>query len=453
MPNQIIRFRLKTLLRRLSVFLILILLFYTFIPLLQQCASYLHSVAPSVWSESEPPVSLFMTRNQCRAAFPEYDRELVEAVEKGAFRMARREEADMFGPNYGRIKDGKLYMISVIKDVSEMMLQERTASFHQIHRALLTSSEPLPDIVFALNILDNPLPGTWSYSRPVLPPGNLDQGNPIFPMPHFSYYSWPKPYIGPLSKALSHIATIEESTPWAQKIDKAVWRGTAWFTPAGRPEGRRRMLEVAREKGKSGKEKGEMKPWADIESTKKGNELRIEDFCRYRYVVYAEGVTYSGRLPYHQACASVLISPPMTYLQHTTHLIRPLFSWSLPLSASSGAQDLPSKQTPNPDVKSNITFPVSYPPSQANAIFVSANWDDLEATVQYLQSHPEIGETIARNQREVFVGSGYLSDAAEACYWRELIRAWSNAVVVDEEEWEEGMLWEDYVLTGKVKWD
>ncbi|RFU28056.1 hypothetical protein B7463_g8281, partial [Scytalidium lignicola] len=346
------------------------------------------------------------------------------------------------------------------RDVSESTLQDRTASFHQIHRALLTSPEPLPDTVFALNILDNPLPGTWSYSRPVSSSLEFDvdspgQDNPIFPMPHFSYFSWPKRYIGSLSSALSRIATIEESTPWTEKIDKAVWRGTTWFTPAGRPEGRRRLLEVVRERDGAGKVKGNMKSWADIMALEsgKGNELRIEHFCRYRYVIYAEGVTYSGRLPYHQACASVLLSPPITYLQHTTHLIRPLFSWSLPLSSSSSVQNPPSKPVPNPDVKTNTSFPISYPPSQANAIFVSSNWDDLEATVQYLQSHPDIGERIARNQRETFVGRGYLSDAAEVCYWRELIRAWSSFAVVDEEEWEEGMLWEDYILTGKVQWD
>lgn len=73
--------------------------------------------------------------------------------------------------------------------------------------------------------------------------------------------------------------------------------------------------------------------------------------------------------------------------------------------------------------------------------------------MQYLQAHPAIGETIARNQREMFVEKGYLSDAAEACYWRELIHAWNNFVEIDEEEWEEGMLWEDYILTGKLRWD
>ncbi len=49
----------------------------------------------------------------------------------------------------------------------------------------------------------------------------------------------------------------------------------------------------------------------------------MEDFCRYKYVIHTEGVTYSGRLQFLQMCASVLLTPPMAWRQHTTHLVRP----------------------------------------------------------------------------------------------------------------------------------
>lgn len=165
-------------------------------------------------------------------------------------------------------------------------LEDRTASFHQIHRAILTSPEPIPDTIFALNVLDYPQARTWSYSRPV---SDREGRGPTFPMPHFSYFSWPKKNIGSLSGIISRITAVEESMSWSEKIDKAVWRGTAWLSPAGRPEERRKLVQIAREKG-VGKEKGQMKPWADIESLDggKGNELKIEDFCRYRYVLYTE---------------------------------------------------------------------------------------------------------------------------------------------------------------------
>jgi len=42
---------------------------------------------------------------------------------------------------------------------------------------------------------------------------------------------------------------------------------------------------------------------------------------------------------------------------------------------------------------------------------------------------------------------GYLSEAAEACYWRRLIRGWSEQVRINEVEWEEGTRWETYSLT------
>jgi hypothetical protein len=60
--------------------------------------------------------------------------------------------------------------------------------------------------------------------------------------------------------------------------------------------------------------------------------------------------------------------------------------------------------------------------------------------------------------------AGYLSPAAEACYWRSLIRGWSSVAKTDSNEkwgnWEddgpengEGMRWETFSLTAKTKWD
>jgi len=52
------------------------------------------------------------------------------------------------------------------------------------------------------------------------------------------------------------------------------------------------------------------------------------------------------------------------------------------------------------------------------------------------------------------VGGGYLSEAAEACYWRSLIRAWATmARVLDINEWGDGMRWETFVLLGRTTFD
>lgn len=92
-------------------------------------------------------------------------------------------------------------------------------------------------------------------------------------------------------------------------------------------------------------------------------------------------------------------------------------------------------------------------------VFVAPDFSDLEATVMWLEAHPAVAARIARNQRELFVRGGYFSPAAESCYWRRLLRGWSEVVMLggrysDEEggdggvgtEWDEGTPWEVWVV-------
>jgi hypothetical protein len=60
----------------------------------------------------------------------------------------------------------------------------------------------------------------------------------------------------------------------------------------------------------------------------------------------------------------------------------------------------------------------------------------------WLRENPKIAKGIAQRQRELMVGSGYLSEAAETCYWRSLIRVWSRTVRTDEADgWGMGVRW------------
>jgi hypothetical protein len=108
----------------------------------------------------------------------------------------------------------------------------------------------------------------------------------------------------------------------------------------------------------------------------------------------------------------------------------------------------------------NPRWPKSYPPSQANIIFISPDWSDLESTITWLRNNPVIAEGIADRQREV-VRKGYLSEASEVCYWRSLVRGWSGVAEIDEEKWGDwedesrdvrGVRWEEFSLTQKA-WD
>ena len=103
-------------------------------------------------------------------------------------------------------------------------------------------------------------------------------------MPHFSFWSWPLPFIGTMDEALARIEQVEKQQPWENKIGKAIWRGTHWFNSVGNIDLRPKLLSTT-----AGKE------WADVESLEWGinaenarNAIGIEDFCRYKYVIYTE---------------------------------------------------------------------------------------------------------------------------------------------------------------------
>jgi hypothetical protein len=334
--------------------------------------------------------------------------------------------------------------------------QSRTASLHQLHRALLTSPTPLPDTIFTLNFQDQPFGTAWAYSRHADPEfrSKKDTNARTFLMPHFSFWAWNLPFIGSMSRAAQAIADLEAEylTPqgkknWHAKIPKAVWRGTTWFNSVHSPRLRQNLVQAARGK-----------PWADVEplewksnggggsgSNNASNALPIEEFCRYKYVVHTEGIAYSGRFQFLQMCASVVLTPPIQWMQHVTHLARPLFSSDLGLAKKGGKGWTPTD-------KVRRAWPVGYKPEEANIVFVAPDWSDLGETVEWLEEHPEVAEGIARRQRDLFVGGGYFSPAAETCYWRAMVRGWAKMARTEGQRWEEteGITFEAFSLTNTV---
>lgn len=391
--------------------------------------------------------NLSLTSSQCAAAFPGLTWAIDDVVSQGPFTLNPKT-----APVLGEIKSGQLHILKAQrkKELSIEMLNSRTAALHQIHRAMLTAppSEPIPDTAFALNFQDQPYGTAWAYSRQADPdsrPGSAD-GNPnarTFLMPHFSFWAWKLPFIGSMSRAAAAIREIEtEAHPtFASKIPRAVWRGTTWFSSIHNPRLRANLLAATKDK-----------PWADVEALAwdgtrdargertASNSLPVEDFCRYKYVLHTEGVTYSGRFQFLQMCASVVLTPPIGWMQHATHLVRPLFSNTLP--GMEGAWQ--------PSAGAQRAWPVSYAPDEANIVFVKPDWSDLEDVIMWLEKHPGAAEGIARRQRELFADGGYFSPAAEACYWRALIKGWSEVVKIDEgglDEIGEGQTFEAFVLT------
>ncbi|KAH6617307.1 glycosyl transferase family 90-domain-containing protein [Chaetomium tenue] len=396
--------------------------------------------------------NLSLDEGQCNAYFPGLTKEIDEVVAEGPFPV--KQTGDM-GPLQGRIKDGQIHIIHAQRksDLSQEMLNSRTASLHQLHRALLTSPTPLPDTIFTLNFQDQPFGTAWAYSRHADPQfvSNKDGHARTFLMPHFSFWAWNLPFIGSMGRAAEAIAELEAGyagAAWHGKIAKAVWRGTMWFNSVHSPRMRQNLVKEARGK-----------PWADVEPLEwtsngggKGaaktasNALPIEGFCRYKYIVHTEGIAYSGRFQFLQMCASVVLTPPIQWMQHVTHLARPLFSSDLDLKRGNGGKSW----TPTEKVKR--AWPVGYKPEEANIVFVAPDWSDLGETVAWLEEHPGIAEGIARRQRDMFVGGGYFSPAAETCYWRAMVRGWAKMARTEGQGWEdtEGITFEAFSLTNTV---
>ncbi len=72
-----------------------------------------------------------------------------------------------------------------------------------------------------------------------------------------------------------------------------------------------------------------------------------------------------------QMCASVTITPPIQWLQHTTHLVRPVFANDL-----WGERDDVLRNEVRE--RARRAWPVAYPPDEANIVFVAPDWSDLE---------------------------------------------------------------------------
>lgn len=93
-------------------------------------------------------------------------------------------------------------------------------------------------------------------------------------MPDYSFFSWPEPHIGAPHEVVEKIAAVERDVAWKDKKDAAVWRGTKHWN-----EGLRgKLLETAKDR-----------PWSDAQELDWGkNSLKIEEFCKYKFLIYTE---------------------------------------------------------------------------------------------------------------------------------------------------------------------
>jgi len=281
--------------------------------------------------------------------------------------------------------------------VDNVNRQKAIATLSAIYRAVLAapSTADIPNIEFVFSVEDlpaQPAKPIWSLTRRV-------QDHNLWLIPDFGFWSWDMPALGTLDEVAQEAVQREAVESWDQKIEKLVWRGKITFAP----KLRRALLDAA--KGKPWSDVGQLK-WTDPNF--KEQFLGPVDQCNYMFIAHAEGIippttirilhtnnppsgrSYSGSLKYRQLCRSVIVSHKLQWIQHHHYLFR-----------SNG--------------------------SNQNFVEVERDFSDLASAMEDLLDHPEKAKRIADNSVQVF-RERYLTQAAEACYWRKLMKRWRDVV-------------------------
>jgi Glycosyl transferase family 90 len=266
------------------------------------------------------------------------------------------------------------------------------STLHSLHRALVATpdSESLPSIEFHfsaddfvwddLKLAGGPI---WAYSKrdtADIDINDSDDSN-IWLMPDFGYWAWPEVDIAPYRETRRRIAAVDsEYENFQAKKKQLLWRGS--LNTAS--ELRNGLVDATKNKYWASVR---VVDWADSKSVTE-NVLPIEDHCRYMFLAHTEGRSFSGRGKYLLNCHSVFITHPLIWREaHHAALI------------SSG-----------PD---------------ANYVQVARDFSNLETKIEYLLDNPQVAERIANNSVETF-RDRYLTPAAEACYWRYLVRKYAE---------------------------
>ncbi|KAJ8069064.1 hypothetical protein OCU04_002735 [Sclerotinia nivalis] len=361
------------------------------------------------WNYTRDYRNLFLTQKQCDVAFPGLFEEVERPVRLRRNKKVLRKELDDTPALNGFIRamifDQQLYII----DTYGKIYSRGLATLHALHRAMLTSPEPLPNIEFTMNV-DDKMEGhpQWLYARQA-------HQSETWLMPEYGFWSWPETKIGSYGEMQMKALLTEASWPWDRKIDKLLWRGATMNL-----EVRKKFVEVTQ-----GKEWADVKTldWHD-EGSMKNNLKSMDEHCQYKFLAHTEGNSYSARLKYLRNCRSVIVAHQLEWMEFFHPLMR---------------KDGPEQ----------------------NYIEVDREFKGLEEKMEELLARKDQLEEIAERSVKVF-RERYLTPAAETCYWRRLIAGWKevmgfeveffNVTASGEKKWR-GVPVESFLLERRLEWD
>ncbi|MCJ1472944.1 hypothetical protein MMC13_001593 [Lambiella insularis] len=367
--------------------------------------------ASKAWDYQRDGKRLVMGQGQCESAFPGLFQEVDRMVGKRQRDKITSEELDRVDRRNGYFRvmlyEQELYVIA-----TEGCIYSRCfAVLQAIHRAVVSSPEPLPNIEFIISTDDKlPPEPIWSFARE-----KTDEKTWL--MPDFGFWSWPETKVGSYSEVQRKAIAMEDTSnnptgkawSWKDKHDQLFWRGALMGL-----EIREQFINITAEK-----------PWADVKALdwhKKETIKSMDEHCQYKYLAQTEGNSYSGRLKYLLNCRSVIVAHEMSWIQHFTPLM--VSAWH-----------------------------------EQNFVEVKHNFEDLEERIEDLQKDDKLAEKIANNSVKTF-RERYLTPAANVCYWRYLIKGYAS-VSFAPSRWTNtggnftlrGLPVEDYLLERRLDWD
>ncbi|QDS76196.1 hypothetical protein FKW77_008238 [Venturia effusa] len=347
--------------------------------------------------------NLGLMDEQCDIAFPKLYTELDRArdhigkssVNQEQVQIWRADEPFPHGQAHVLIHNGQMYIIDYKEGACERA--RAIAGLSNLYRAIIAHPDPttIPDVEFIMDIEDTPTQGVpddriiWAWNRPI------NESN-TWLMPDFDGWAFPEADLGSYVSFRQRLQFYEK--PFDEKDARAVWRG-AMNNPV-----REALMEASSDK-----------EWADIQTMDRDTRMHMAEFCAYQFPVHTEGKTWSGRLRYLQNCHSVSIIHDLNYMAHYYSLLEP----------------------EGPD---------------QNYIHVQADWSDLEEKMEWYRNNPLDAQRIANNSVNTF-RDRYLTPAAEACYWRRMIRNWAEVQNFTPQAYEETSGENDFKKQRGIDWE
>ena len=337
-----------------------------------------------------------LSEEQCLTAFPQLYKEIDRAASHrrkiGKNITLSNVSEGWWGDGIVRvmIRDNQLYIIEAWGILDRRHRFRIVGTLNSLNRAVMAYQGRLPDVEFTFSVLDSAIMEE-DGNRTILGYSRRKDQETVWLMPDFGFWGWPS--VG-LNSYAEHQAVLEdEEEDFLDKVPKLVWRG-ALSVAAG--DLRRELLK-----------KSEGQSWSDVreivwknETSVKENLISMQDHCDYMFVAQTEGNTNSGRLKYILNCQSIVMSHELNWIEHFHHLLKPTGK-------------------------------------DQNYVKLKRDFSDLPKTITRLLDPSTLestGRFIVDNARRTF-RERYLTPAAEACYWRALIRGYASVQDFEPQRW------------------